>query len=116
MENVSEKRFWSEEKDVAKQRVDELYEHYDAMCTERFNVFLHHEDLRSRFLPLVASALSPEQQRRLFPEQCDEALVASLSGKFVWTLQACTAKSLHAAFGLVHAEPKNVFEKRCCNF
>ena len=55
--------------------MDELYDHYDGICTERFNVFIHHEDLLTKLLPLIEENVSNDVRRRFFNEKCESKQV-----------------------------------------
>ena len=87
-----------EEKDSLKQKVDELYEHYDEICTEKYNLFIHHEDVIDKLLPLIEQNVGNDVHRRLFNDKCAAEQIAFYSTKYVWTLQACIAKSFHSCF------------------
>eukprot|EP01084_Bolivina_argentea_P151134 263827_1 len=90
-----------EEKDSYKEKVHELYEHYDTICNERYNKFFHHDDFYTSFVPFIESNLSNDQHRRIFNDKCDSDKILFYTSKYVWTLQACTAKSFHSCFQLM---------------
>eukprot|EP00483_Globobulimina_turgida_P006367 UN06377 len=90
-----------EEKDAYKEKVDELYDHYDAICNERYNFYFHHNDLYTRFLPLIESNLTNDQRRRFINDKCDKDKIEFYTSKYAWTLQACIAKSFHSCFQLM---------------
>ena len=81
--------------------MDELFDHYDAICTENYNFFFHHSDLYNQFLPFLESNLSNDQKRRFFNEKCEEDKIEFYATKYAWTLQACITKSFHSCFQLM---------------
>eukprot|EP01083_Nonionella_stella_P033035 90446_1 len=89
-----------EEKDALKLNVDELFEHYDAICQEQYNFYFQHNDLFDKLLPFLESNLSNDQHRRYFNDKCDKEKVKFYSTKYPWVLQACIAKSFHSCFQL----------------
>lgn len=76
--------FWSsEEKDSLKQKVDELYDHYDEICTEKYNLFIHHEDLIPKLLPFIERNVGNDVHRRFFNEKCEVRFASGRTNK-IW--------------------------------